>query len=230
MAQGRESRTDNFEVVRRGPGRVLGHLDDDGISCIDGRDDGSEHVVEWVVPRDDRRNYTQGHVLDAGRLVGHEHVGRAVLGGQDALAVGDGPADLLKRDEDLAKGSVNNYVNRLGAAAHENAGGERTCLARVPRSHAGNLLLVVEQVLVDDLEDLRSLVKGRVGPLGLRGAAALDRLDHLGGRHCGHRAQHVARRGVKALDLVGRLLGLEALLHHAVADILALPRRVRRRR
>ena len=99
----------------------------------------------------------RGVVLDACGLV-HEDAGRAGLGREVLLALGDEVADLLAHGEDLAHAGVEQG------------------LAGVARADAGDVFLVVDDVIEEGAEDVAALGKGRLGPVLLRAAGPLDAL------------------------------------------------------
>lgn len=76
VAVGDEGAAGNVEEVAAGPGRLLRHLDEDGVAGEERADDGAHEVVEGVVPADERGDDAQRLVVHRVALVRHEQVRR----------------------------------------------------------------------------------------------------------------------------------------------------------
>ncbi|KAH6605612.1 hypothetical protein Trco_004765 [Trichoderma cornu-damae] len=66
VAVGSEGAAGDAEEVGARPGRLLGHLDQDGVAGEEGADDGAHQVVEGVVPADQRGDHAERLVIFVG--------------------------------------------------------------------------------------------------------------------------------------------------------------------
>lgn len=146
VAVGGQRPASNGGKPRARPGRLLRDLDDNGVAREQGADDGAHHVVEGVVPADERGHHAQGLVVHRVALVRHEEACRARRRPQRLLAVQQRPLYLFHRDENLAQVRVD---QRLPAVERRN-----------PAYLAG----IVHDMLHQGAQHGLSLAQGRPGP------------------------------------------------------------------
>mmetsp|Transcript_35689 Transcript_35689/g.77895 ORF Transcript_35689/g.77895 Transcript_35689/m.77895 type:complete len:365 (+) Transcript_35689:842-1936(+) len=187
-ARGLQRSGDDAAVQVRGPGGVLGHLDDDGVAGEHVGHQRVEDVVEGVVPGHDAPHHSDRLVLHTGHFV-HHHVARlARLGLQVLFSVVQDPLDLLTSNQHLPKSGVHHW------------------LARVTRSHPADELLVVQDVSLEDLEKLSPLLERRFRPDFLSLLCTIHFRAHLVGCHRRHRTKGPHRPGVVARNFTLRRL------------------------
>ncbi len=87
VAVGDEGAADDGGEVGGAPGRLLRHLDHDGVAGEESRDHGAHHVVEGIVPANESGHDAERLVAHLVALVGHEEVRRAAARTQCALAM-----------------------------------------------------------------------------------------------------------------------------------------------
>mmetsp|Transcript_11479 Transcript_11479/g.49462 ORF Transcript_11479/g.49462 Transcript_11479/m.49462 type:complete len:611 (+) Transcript_11479:46-1878(+) len=199
-AHGLEARLDGATVVERGPRGVLRNLHDQGVTREHVGEQRIEHVVEGIVPRDNRAHDADWVVLDAGVLVEHHETGGPFLGLEPLLAFFNQPLALLERHDDLAERGVDEG------------------LAGVPRGDLADGVLILEDEPLDGLDEQAALLERGLGPLLLRDTRALDLNPHLISVVRGHvGAEHLERAGIVARDEVlgERRAGLPALAGQA---------------
>lgn len=190
-AMGGEGAAGDTGKVGTRPSRLLRDLDDDAVARKERTNNGTNEVVEGIVPADKGSNDTQGLIVHRVALIHHEEVGRTSRGTQGLLAVDERPLDLLNRDEDLAKLSIDHG------------------LAAVQASNLDDLLRIVEDVLHHRAQHGAALVKRGLGPCLLSGSRSRNGAVDGGRRRGVYVAEElpcgrgVALNGGAAGDLYG---------------------------
>lgn len=169
----------------RAPSRLLRYLDHDTVARKQRADDGSDEVVERVVPAHQRSHHAQRLVVHRVLLIRHQQVRRPRLRAQRFLAVLESPLQLLGRDQDLAQLGVNHG------------------LAAVEACHLADFLLVVENMLKKGAKHGAALAERGLGPFGLGGVSLVDgAVDAFGGGRVDEAEELAGGRSV-ALDRGG---------------------------
>mmetsp|Transcript_74526 Transcript_74526/g.155369 ORF Transcript_74526/g.155369 Transcript_74526/m.155369 type:complete len:374 (+) Transcript_74526:625-1746(+) len=181
---------DHLAIVLGRPRSVLGHLDDDRVSCKESGNDGVEDVVEGVVPRNKSSHDADRNPFHATRLVQVHQPRVTVLRQQVLLAVHRNPSQLLQGHQDLADHCVDHR------------------LARLPASDNGNGLGILQNELLDGAKQLSSLCERGFCPNLLSLPRASYGLPHIVRRHCLHLSKELHGRWVPAWNCCGGRLPL----------------------
>src|SRR6478609_2527333 len=150
MTMGNESATSDVGKVLARPSSLLRNLDKNTVTREEGADDGTDEVVEGIVPADKSSNNTKRFIVDSVALVHHEKVGRTTRRAQCSFTMVESPLELLSCDKNLSQLSIHHSLSTVQA------------------SNLDNVLSIVENVLQQRAQHGTAFLEGCLSPYLLR--------------------------------------------------------------